>query len=264
MSALSIIQRQLGERFEAPGEAGRIVIWNDPDGDYDNGCIEDLDLPGVTVLRVDGNEFAIKRRVLAAEPTRKFLIHRPSPVPDDPVANWLLDLELAYGTFTADPASLVVQELGGGPALREIAEQYPAFFRQESRVAALKARLEDGDDATDIAAKMVAAVIGCQGNSLDVIWRNLLTENASGESTWIDEITGLGLAGFHWAGTRDIYGYGAETPSVDDFVRWLFARAWEKFASPEPGEYRNIGRDFSMWSNDVRFADTHRALARRR
>lgn len=263
MSALSIIQRQLGERFEAPGEAGRIVIWNDPDGDYDNGCIEDLDLPGVTVLRVDGNEFAIKRRVLAAEPTRKFLIHRPSPGPDDPVANWLLDLELAYGTFTADPASLVVQELGGGPALREVAEQYPTFFREESRVAALKARLEDGDDATDIAAKMVAAVIGCQGNSLDVIWRNLLTENASGESTWIDEITGLGLAGFHWAGTRDIYGYGAETPSVDDFVRWLFARAWEKFASPEPGEYRNIGRDFSMWSNDVRFADTHRALARR-
>ena len=135
MSALSIIQRQLGERFEAPGEAGRIVIWNDPEGDYDNGCIEDLDLPGVTVLRVDGNEFAIKRRVLATEPTRKFLIHRPSPVPDDPVANWLLDLELAYGTFTADPASLVVQELGGGPALREIAEQYPACLLYTSDAA---------------------------------------------------------------------------------------------------------------------------------
>lgn len=261
MSALSIIQHQLGERFATAGEPGRIVIWNDPRGDYDD-YVEGLDLPGVTVLRVQGNEFAIKRRVLADEPTSKFLLYRPSPVPDDPVANWLLDLELAYGTFTADPASLVAQELGGGPALREVAGRYPAFFRKESRVAALKARLEGGDDATDIAAKMVATIIGCQGNSLDAIWRNLLAENAANESTWIDEITRLGLSDFHWGGTRDIYGYSVETPSVDDFVRWLFARAWEQFTSPTtPGEYRNICRDFSMWSNDIRFADAYRTLA---
>lgn len=261
MSTLSTIERQLRDRFAVLGEPGRIVIWNDSDGDYDNGCIADLDLPGVTVLRVQGNEFAIKRRVLVTEPSGRFLLYRPSPIPDDPVADWLLDLELAYGIFTADPASLVAQELGGGSALRKAAEQYPAFFKKESRVAALKARLEDGDNVTKIAAKMVAVIIGCEGNSLDVLWRYLLMENASGESKWIDEIIRLGLSDFHWDGTRDIYGYSVETPSVNDFVRWLFARAWEQFTSPTPGEYRNIGRDFSMWSNDIRFADTYRTLA---
>ena len=44
MSALFIIQRQLGERFATAGEPGRIVIWNDPRGDYDD-YVEGLDLP---------------------------------------------------------------------------------------------------------------------------------------------------------------------------------------------------------------------------
>jgi hypothetical protein len=110
---------------------------------------------------------------------------------------------------------------------------------------------------------IIAVLIGSDDHSFDVTWRHLLTENADGESTWIDEITRLGLADFHWGGTRRIYGYHSDKPTVDNFVLWLFARAWERFASDTPNEYRSIQRDFSTWANDLRFANVYATLADR-
>jgi len=260
MSPLDSIERQLQSRFAEPGESGRVVIWSDPEGEYDSQ-VDLLALPGVTVLRVQNNEFAVKRQVLLAEPKSKFLIYRAAAVPSNPTKNWLLDLDLAYEPFTTDATSLVVQEFGAGEALRQVVEQYPAYFKAAKRNEALKGRLSKDDDPTDVAAKMIAVIIGSEDHSLDVIWRYLLTEHAAGKSAWIDEITKLGLADFHWDGTRRIYGYGSTEPSVDDFALWVFGRAWERFASTTPNEYRNIQRDFSTWANDMRFAQAFPVLA---
>lgn len=269
MNTMTAILRQLSERFERPGEAGRIVIWSDPEGRYTDS-LEAFSLPDVTVLRVEDNEFALKRRVLLTEPKRKFLLYRfREPDTSETVTdNWLKDMELAYGTFTADHISLLVQELGGGLALRSVVAQYPLFFDSGQRRDELKARLRPDDDAAAIAASMVAVVLGTEERSLEALWRALLMENADGESTGIDTITRLGLAEFHWKGTRNIYGYAPEEePSVDDFVAWLFNRAWEEFAPTRADlgaeQYANIRRDFSTWHNDFRFAESYRRLARR-
>ena len=269
MNTMTAILRQLCERFERPGEAGRIVIWSDPEGRYTDS-LEAFSLPDVTVLRVEDNEFALKRRVLLTEPKRKFLLYRfrEPDTPETVTDNWLKDMELAYGTFTADHTSLLVQELGGGLALRSVVAQYPLFFDSAQRRDELKARLRPDDDAAAIAASMVAVVLGTEERSLEALWRALLMENADGESTGIDTITRLGLAEFHWKGTRNIYGYAPEEePSVDDFVAWLFNRAWEEFAPTRADlgteQYANIRRDFSTWHNDFRFADSYRLLARR-
>jgi hypothetical protein len=45
------------------------------------------------------------------EPKAKFLVYRQGAVPTG-ITNWLLDLELAYGVFTADRASLLRHDLG--------------------------------------------------------------------------------------------------------------------------------------------------------
>lgn len=269
MNAMSAIQRQLRERFNRPGEAGRIVIWSDPEGRYTDS-LEDLSLPDVTVLRVEDNEFAVKRRVLLAEAKRKFLLYRfREPDTSETVTdNWLKDMELAYGTFTADHDSLLVQELGGGSTLRSVVGQYPHFFDSARRREALKARLRPNDDAAAITASMVAVVLGTEERSLEALWRALLIENAEGKSTGIDTITRLGLDEFHWKGTRNIYGYAPEEePSVDDFVAWLFNRAWEQFSPTRANlgteQYANIRRDFSTWHNDFRFTHTYQVLAER-
>ena len=269
MNAMSAILRQLRERFNRPGEAGRIVIWSDPEGRYTDS-LEDLSLPDVTVLRVEDNEFAVKRRVLLAEAKRKFLLYRfREPDTSETVTdNWLKDMELAYGTFTADHDSLLVQELGGGSTLRSVVGQYPHFFDSARRREALKARLRPNDDAAAITASMVAVVLGTEERSLEALWRALLIENAEGKSTGIDTITRLGLDEFHWKGTRNIYGYAPEEePSVDDFVAWLFNRAWEQFSPTRANlgteQYANIRRDFSTWHNDFRFTHTYQVLAER-
>jgi uncharacterized protein (TIGR02687 family) len=262
MSPQDAITRQLLKRFAEPGPQGRVVIWTDPEADYE-AQVDALTLPDVTVLHVRDNEFAIKRRVLITEPKTKFLIYRGGPRPASDVDNWLLDLDLAYEPFTTDRTSLVVQEFGAGQTFRQVVDRYPAYFKSAKRNEALKARLDDADDETDITAKMIAVLIGSEGHSLSDIWRNLLAENADGKSLWIDEIAKFGLDDFHWQGTQSIYRYSNAEPSVDDFVLWLFARAWEGFASSTPNEFANIQRDFSVWSNDVRFVQDYQRLAER-
>lgn len=97
-SSLRTVFPHLKQRFESQ----RLVFWHDAVGEY-TAEIDSLDLDGVTVLRVENNEYAVKHRVLRGEPNSKFLIYRCGSVPSG-TRNWLLDLELAYGIFTADRA----------------------------------------------------------------------------------------------------------------------------------------------------------------
>ncbi|MCL2802835.1 MAG: BREX-1 system phosphatase PglZ type A [Micrococcales bacterium] len=257
MIALASIQAQLQQRFAGADPTSRLVIWSDPEGEF-KSQLDQFDLPGVTVLRVDSDEFAIKVQVLSEEPAAKFLIYRAGPPPATNLDNWLLDLELTYGLFTADREALLSQDLGV-PA--ELVEHYPAFFNSDKRNTKLGQRVSAEDSAKVATAKMVATVIGCEDHSLDMIWRHLLQEHAAGRSTWINEITKLGLDGYHWAGTKEIYGYSSDAPSVEDFMLWVFGLAWQGFASDVPNQYRNIQRDFSTWSNDLRFTQAYLTLA---
>ena len=104
MSEIATVRPHLERRFEDH----RVVFWHDPEGQY-AGDLHNLALPGVQTIRVTNNEYGIKDRLLHDEPTSKFLVYRSGQVPDG-VGNWLLDLELAYGVFTADRTSLVAQD----------------------------------------------------------------------------------------------------------------------------------------------------------
>ena len=99
MSSLSAVLPRLQQKFESQ----RLVFWHDADGEY-AADLDALDIRDVTTIRVENNEYAVKNRVLRDEPTGKFLIYRTGVVPTG-IGNWLLDLELAYGVFTADLAA---------------------------------------------------------------------------------------------------------------------------------------------------------------
>src|SRR5688572_25962408 len=106
MSETSAIRPHLERRFESQ----RVVFWHDPEGEY-TADLDTLSLEDVQTVCVNNDEYAIKNRLLHQEPKSKFLVYRSGPVPTG-IGNWLLDLELAYGVFTADRTSLVQQELG--------------------------------------------------------------------------------------------------------------------------------------------------------
>ena len=132
MSEASAVRPHLDRRFETH----RVVFWHDPEGEYASE-LDTLDLGGVTAVRVANDEYAIKNRLLHLEPEAKFLVYRSGAVPTG-IGNWLLDLELAYGVFTADRTSLVQQELGlTAEGFAEIVKTHDKFFRVTRRSQSL-------------------------------------------------------------------------------------------------------------------------------
>lgn len=258
MTSVTTIQGYLERQFDRQ----RIVMWHDPVGEFDS-VVDELTLDGVTVERVANDEFAVKYRLLRGEPKAKFLVYRSGPLPGD-VENWLLDLQLAYGVFTADKNSLVAQEIGvENQYLQSVVAEHPGFFRSERRSAAFRDSIGETDLPDVLRAKMIAVLCGQVGYRLADITRTFLRENAAGKSRSYDEVEKYGLADFHWAGVAKIYHYSSEDPSIDDFVLWVYRNALNGFAGDTPDELRAIQLDFSSMRYDGRERETFEILGRR-
>lgn len=258
MSSLTAVLPHLEQQFANQ----RLVFWSDPEGEYAEE-VGDLALDGVTLIRVDNNEYATKHRVLKEEPDAKFLIYRDS-VPANDIGNWLLDLELAYGTFTADSVALLRQELGlTDVAVADVLEKHQKFFRSTKRTGALKELLRPEDEPKLVQAKMCAVLMGQASHSLSDLTRALLAENARGSSEKYQALTSFDLDDFYWEGVREIYGYRAASPSVDDFILWMFRQAIDGFGGGGARPLRNLQLDFGSWRNDRRSSGDFMALAKR-
>lgn len=243
-------------------DSRQVVFWHDLEGQY-AAELDSLDLPGIQTIRVANDEFAVKNRLLHDEPEGKFLVYRSGPVPSG-IGNWLLDLELAYGVFTADRTALVAQDLGlVGEGIDEVVRAHEKFFNATKRVQNLKALLSPEDDTARLRAKISAVVLGQREHSLLEITRTLLIENAKGAHAKYDNLADYGLDGFYWQGVARIYGYESSTPSIDDLVLWIFQRAIEGFKSDRPGGLRNIQLDFASLRNDRRSQEAMAILAKR-
>lgn len=258
MSAASAVLPHLERRFVDH----RVVFWHDPEGQYASD-LDSLNLHGVTTLRVANDEYGIKRRILHDQPKDKFLVYRSGHVPAG-IGNWLFDLELAYGVFTANRSSLVSQDLGlTADGVDEVVQAHEKFFNASKRVQSLKALLTPDDDAARLRARMSAVVLGQKEHSLLEITRTLLTENAKDQQTKYDTLVDYGLDEFYWAGAASIYGYESSLPSIDDFVLWIFGKAIEGFKSDRPDGLHNIQLDFASLRNDRRSQTTMSILAKR-
>lgn len=257
MSASSSVQDALQSRLASQ----RIVFWHDPAGEY-AADLEALDLGPVNVIRVEGNEFGVKNTILA-DHTSNYLVYRQGDIPRG-TANWLLDLELAYGVFTADRASMLQQELGlTTPNLVSVIEQHQEFFAAKNHKQELQKLINNGDDEARLRAKMCQVVVKASGHTLRDIVRELLIENAAGKNAKFDALIALGLDQFFWEGLSNIYNYTSATPTIDDFVLWMFNRAIEDFTSTTPDEFRNIRSDFNTLRYDIRTQDVMITLASR-
>lgn len=258
MTEFAAVAPRLERRFNDH----RVVFWHDPEGQYSSD-IDSLDLPGVTTLRVANNEYAIKHQLLQEQPNGRFLVYRSGQVPAD-IGNWLVDLELAYGVFTADRISLVSQDLSlTAEGIDEIVREHEKFFNASKRIQSLKTLLTPEDDAARLRAKMSAVVLGQKEHSLLEISRTLLVENAKGQGTKFEFLVDFGLDAFYWRGVASIYGYQSASPSIDDFILWIFRKAIDGFKSVRPGGLQNIQLDFASLRNDRRSQDALFALAKR-
>lgn len=258
MTEVATVRPHLERRFVDH----RIVFWHDPETQYASD-LDSLDLPGVTTLRVANDEYAIKYLLLRDKPEEKFLVYRSGRVPAG-IGNWLLDLELAYGIFIADRGSLISQDLGlTAEGIDDVVMAHERFFNSSKRIQSLKALLTSQDDMTRLCAKMSAVVLNQREHSLLELTRTLLSENAKEQHAKYDAIVDFGLDDFYWRGVASIYGYESASPSIDDFILWIFRKAMEGFKSDRPGGLQQIQLDFASFRNDRRSQDALSSLAKR-
>ncbi|MDK6927467.1 BREX-1 system phosphatase PglZ type A [Actinotignum sp. GS-2025a] len=257
MSSIETVLPYLKKLFDTQ----RLVFWHDADGYYASE-LDSVGLSDVAVLHIDNNEFGIKRQILRKCPEQRFLIYRQGEVPADR-DNLLLDLELAYGIFTADRSALLRQELGltNNDTMITIAE-HEEFFQAKDRMRRLKDLVDPADSPEQLQAKMCAALFKQKEYSLMELTRTLLIENAQGSNEKYALLEKYGLANFHWVGAKKIYGYDSTQPSIDDFILWLFRKAATDFRDGTT-RLRNAELDFMSFRNDRRSSKAMHVLAKR-
>lgn len=246
-------------RIEKKFHDSRVVIFRDPEGQFASD-FDSWELPGVEIVRLAGNPFGLKYRILRDEPETKFLVYLPGPQPE--VAdNWLLDLELAYGVMSADWSSLVAEELGlTDPKLRQIVAEHEEFFKSNSRVKALGDLLWKDETPDRLQAKMVAVAIGSRPHFLKDLMQVLLKEYASGGTKKIAEIERLRLSEFFWQGVQRIYQYSTAEPGIKDFLVWMLRLVRAGFSDRDGDSYRELERDFTSWRRDSTFQESLKDL----
>lgn len=247
----------------------RIVFWYD-DGGKCRSEFDETEIDGVEKLVIAGNEFGIKYKVLAEKPEGKFLIYSPKSQPA-PADDWLYDLYLSGVSFSTDPKSMVVSEMGfpddEGVRLA-ITEKMLPFFKSEQRkrdVKKLLSTLDRRPTVEDIELALICTVCRVREHlKIEHVLHVLLKELAEDKTDRIDELAKFDLEPALWKRLGIDYGYrNATNPSIVDFANKLFHDAFYPAVRDERYQLSHAALSFfNDWKNGVKTRETFKALSK--
>jgi uncharacterized protein (TIGR02687 family) len=259
MSDLNQIQTAL-ERLFNEKEGKCIVFWNDPDQEFQI-TLSSLELKGVTTLRLDEvGALEAKIRLERGEPTGKFLLYAPTEEPD-PQDDWLLDIRLYSGSFRADRASMLLQELGLLTAsLREHLLKYRKFFDAKERLQRIKNLVAPDDVAADLDRKMIAVVAKADQPELFNLVRTIFHAwTEAGNELDLDnppavwgQIEKFDLDVPFWQMVKATFGYHEDNPTLKKFLLRLVLTDYAHYLKGDvPQSLRGLLLPRIGWSNAV-------------
>lgn len=197
----------------------RIVFWFDEkstmEADFNQYL---LSHPDIKSVKVKNNEIQIKYEVLIKFPQDKFLIYKQgAKCPDE--ENWLLDLELSSGQFSADKAEFWRMELGiTDPGLTNVIRSHIRFFNRE-RVSELKKKLENlSQSLNSVSFERLLIQLICSSTSFEYVLFHLLKEKVNNSTNQMDQIKKYDLEGILWDWFKEVTGYSSQNPSLEDFL----------------------------------------------
>ena len=170
------IKFRLAERFAPPLPEfykRRIVFWHDEDGEFAD-AIDELELPGVRVVKLNGrNNFAVKKLLSADDLAGNYLVYDPLSYEKEGRDDWLLDIKLySEDEFRADLVSLQMEELLVEPssAMRKTMKLYAKFLNNKDRKAKLRRIGRTYQTPLQLHIDIMAVLCGMPGGSAqDVI-----------------------------------------------------------------------------------------------
>jgi uncharacterized protein (TIGR02687 family) len=198
----------VSKRLSTLFEQHKLVFWYDEAGKLK----DEFDALTLDVYKrhIDNNEFGIKYDVLTAGKDDKFLIYSDKREPEYR-DNWLLDLQLRAYIFSADRASMILNELGIEISYKPFVENHIEFFAAKSRMEAFAKQLESGDDEQAFALKMMATLLKCEA-SIEAIAIKLMYDEKS-----YKHISKYHLEAYLWKHIKYKYRYDVEMPTFKDF-----------------------------------------------
>ncbi|MBI9018593.1 MAG: BREX-1 system phosphatase PglZ type A [Phycisphaerae bacterium] len=202
----------------------RIVFWDDADGEFQD-CLAEMTIDGVKVIRPDQiGQLKTKVMLEIDEPRQKFLVYSGNPVPqaeDD----WLLDIRLYSYQFSADRATILLDELGlMNHHLRDYLNSRKKFFASKSRIEGLMKMIDANDSAVELDRKMLAVVTKAEYDELFEILRCVykgLADCDGGLDAEFDiwqQVQKLELEEAFWGFVKTAFGYAEEKPSLKNLL----------------------------------------------
>lgn len=212
---ISALERQFAE-------GQQLVFWNDSDSEF-IAEVDQLDISGVKLLRLDQTPALKAKVLLEQDPALRWLIYAPTecPAPED---DWLLDARLRGKAFSADSASMQLDELGlTNRVLHGHLQQRAKFMRAKDRVERLKRWVQPGDQAADLDRKMLAVLARSDTPDASGIFLKVFQSlaNEGADLTLmpkpLNDMAAQDLDGAFWALAEEEFGYrevGTEPPSM--------------------------------------------------
>ncbi|MDQ3750901.1 MAG: BREX-1 system phosphatase PglZ type A [Acidobacteriota bacterium] len=232
---------QITETLQTFFDENRVVFWNDAESEFGES-LPDIVPADVKILRVDETgALAAKIRIELEEPKQKFLVYAPTAKPEAQ-DDWLYDIRCYARQFTADSASLLLNELGlQAQNLRDFLKMRKQFFASRDRLQKLKRWILPEDGRKELDKKMLAVVARAdQPETFTIllkIFGDLIIEvEKNGQDlrdfapdVWKD-IEKFNLADYFWDSAAENFGYQAEKPRLYDLLVHLFVTDFAGYA----------------------------------
>jgi uncharacterized protein (TIGR02687 family) len=199
------IKSRLAERFAAPlpeFHKRRVVFWRDGDGEFAES-VDELALPGVTLIKLTGNNnFAVKKLLTADGLAGDCLVYDPLAYAKDRHDDWLYDIKLYSEEFRADLVSLQMEELLAepSPAMRKTVKLYAKFLDSKDRKAKLKRVGGTYHAPLQLHIDIMAVLCGLNGGSAQDVFTAVLSAGLEKESnSALDAIARFGNIKAFWS-----------------------------------------------------------------
>lgn len=207
----------------------RVIFWNDAEGAFEES-LSSLGVADVTVIRPDKiGQFKTKVQIELEEPKAKFLVYSATDEPDYE-DDWLLDIRLYSYQFTADRASVLIDELGlQNHHLRDYLNSRKKFFANKVRANALKQYVLPTDMEKDIDLKMLTVLTKAEHDDFFEVIRTIYKAVAESEGgldaipSVFEQIQKVDLEAVFWEFVSSSFGYVDEKPSLKSLLMHLIA-----------------------------------------
>ncbi len=227
----------------------RIVFWHDNQYEMLEE-FQELKLDGVEKIKINNNEFSIKYEVLKNKPNQKFLIYT-NKSENNKQDNWLLDMQLYSGIYSADKVKIWMNELDLEPYFIDTVIEHKIFFNSEKRRKLLKEKITAEDNQNIFKRKMLFVITESEEDIEGLIGK-LFEESFLQKEDKLKLIKKCNLEKFMWKLFEEEYNYKISKPNINDFALQLFKSCF-LFSINQKGTLNKINSLllFQRWKNNI-------------